>query len=70
MGRWCTHGTVSYPSMGQHNDRFLPGQMVPEVLSQKETAETTAAAVINDRRLYCIPQGDSMDLESGAVIYA
>ncbi len=39
-------------------------------LAKKETAETTAAAVINDRRLYCIPQGDSMDLESGAVIYA
>lgn len=39
-------------------------------LDKKETAETTAAAVINDRRLYCIPQGDSMDLEGGAVIYA
>lgn len=39
-------------------------------LDKKETAETAAAAVINDRRLYYIPQGDSMDLEGGAVIYA
>ena len=46
-------------------DRWYQGY-----LDKKETAETTAAAVINDRRLYCIPQGDSMNLEGGAVIYA
>lgn len=39
-------------------------------LDKKETAETVAAVVINDRRLYCILQGDSMDLEGGAAIYA
>lgn len=39
-------------------------------LDKKETAETTAAAIINDRKLYCIPQGDSLNLEDGVVIYA
>lgn len=46
-------------------DRWYQGY-----LDKKETAETTAAAIINDKRLYCIPQGDSLDLEGGAVIYA
>ncbi len=39
-------------------------------LDEKETAETTAAAVINERRLYCMPQGDGMDMDGCAVIYA
>lgn len=38
-------------------------------LDKKETAETAAAAVINDSRLYRMPQGDSPDLEGGAIIY-
>lgn len=46
-------------------DRWYQGY-----LDKKETAESTAAAVINDRRLYCIPQEDGLDLEGGAVIYA
>ncbi|MEY8335529.1 hypothetical protein AALB53_20905 [Lachnospiraceae bacterium 47-T17] len=39
-------------------------------LDRKETAETTAAAIINDRRLYCMPQGDGLDPDGCAVIYA
>lgn len=46
-------------------DRWYQGY-----LDKKETAETTAADIINDRRLYCILQVDSLDMEGGAVIYA
>lgn len=54
-------GTVTGFCMDRWYKAYLDG---------KETAETTAAAVINDRRLYCMPQGDGMDMDGCAVIYA
>lgn len=48
-------------TMGFCLDRWYQGK--------KETAETAAAAIINDRRLYCMPQGDVSDQVS-AIIYA
>ena len=39
-------------------------------MDKGETAEAAAAAIINDGRLYCTPQGDGLDMEGGAVIYA
>ena len=54
-------GTVTGFCMDRWYKAYLDG---------KETAKTTAAAVINERRLYCMPQGDGMDMDGCAVIYA
>lgn len=34
-----------------------------------QITEAVAASIINDRRLYCMPHGDNIDLQDGAVIY-